>query len=152
HWRADKYSGDPAYEARMWAVGQVAAARASLELLAHRAGQAAQNGAPWPELAETDCFACHADLRAKSWRQTKAYYKGRTPGNSPHSRWYFALLPALAPLGGGHQQTLADLDRVAASMGKPAPVPERVVQTVRMILPALDKLNASVINAKIGAG
>lgn len=77
HWPDDKdRAGKPDFDARLWAVGQLATASAGLELLAHRTEKA------WPEFAEYDCLSCHHDLRAPSWRQQLGYGK-RTPGAFP---------------------------------------------------------------------
>lgn len=153
HWRADKYKDDPAQEARLWAIGQVGAARASLELLAHRAEQAATAKAPWPEFAETDCFACHADLREKSWRQNKDYYKGRTPGNLPYSKWFSAMLPVVEPFATDAVKQLdADYTTLAKTMSRPAPDTKVVVQQARAGIEHADKLLTALASVKIDAG
>ena len=73
-----------------WFVGQIEGARAALELLRERAGGAAH---PWPEFAEFDCFACHHDLKAKSWRQrTQAKSK---PGTLPWNSWTYEIVTRL---------------------------------------------------------
>ncbi|HKD38201.1 MAG TPA: hypothetical protein VKB78_15415, partial [Pirellulales bacterium] len=59
--------------AEAWAVGQLIAAEAALRLLAGRAAAAGKPStepsqhaaAPWPELAEYGCYACHHALDAK---------------------------------------------------------------------------------------
>ncbi len=62
HWPDTKdRNGRPDFEARVWAVGQLAVAQLALELLADRA---LDKKKPWPEFAEHDCAACHHDLRA----------------------------------------------------------------------------------------
>src|SRR5439155_442379 len=103
-------------------VGQAVAARTSLNLLAYRAAEAEKGKAPWPEFAESDCFTCHADLGNKSWRRNADYYKGRTPGHLPYSRWYSAMLPALAPPEGGPKEQGAtrrtELDRMLEQLLK----------------------------------
>lgn len=46
----------------------------------------------WPEIAmaQTDCYACHHDLKSKSWRQIRGY-QGK-PGRPHLQPWPFALL------------------------------------------------------------
>lgn len=61
HWRPK-----PRDVAHDWFVGQIAAADATLDLLTSRAQSATS---PWPEFAEYDCFSCHHDLKADSWRR-----------------------------------------------------------------------------------
>jgi hypothetical protein len=86
-------------EIRLWAAGQLASSRAVAALLDQRAG-AAENQSPtsalqtaWPELSEYDCFACHHDLSAPSWRQELSYTAGRRkPGALPWGTWHFSHL------------------------------------------------------------
>src|SRR5262249_35051891 len=63
HWPDEGTHGQPDFEARAWAVGQVVSAQAALALLKHRAST---TRSPWPEFAEYECFACHHDLREPS--------------------------------------------------------------------------------------
>ena len=79
----------PDFEARLWVVGQVASAKAALDLLAERAGDAKR---PWPEFAEHDCFACHHDLQGKTPRPLLGDKVGAPVWNA----WYTAMLPAAA--------------------------------------------------------
>jgi hypothetical protein len=80
---------DPGFEARVWAVGQVASAQAALTLLADRA---ADERRPWPQFADHDCYACHHDLREPSWRQQRGARPERRPGSRSLNPWYFSLL------------------------------------------------------------
>ena len=91
HWdvNADKKATD--FETRAWAVGQLVTSASALDLLAHHADPA--NGQAWPELAELDCFACHHDLKAKSWRQYAKHVGKRRPGDLAWSTWYHAMTP-----------------------------------------------------------
>ena len=79
----------PDLEVRTWALGQVIGAQKELELLSVRAADLKR---PWPEFAEYDCFACHHDLKSKSWR-TEAGYPNRRPGTPDWAVWFRALLP-----------------------------------------------------------
>jgi hypothetical protein len=95
HW-SDAKDRDPGasargrrdFEARAWVMGQLVTAHAALELLADRAGNKAKL---WPEFAEHDCYACHHDLQAKSWRQQKAPARGGKI--LPWSDWYLSMAP-----------------------------------------------------------
>lgn len=92
------------FEAQAWALGQLAAAQAQLELLAQRADAAAENapGAVWPEFSEYSCFACHHDLQPASWRQ-KGYLQRLDVADAAKVKlgapdwgtWNLALLPTL---------------------------------------------------------
>jgi hypothetical protein len=109
------------YEARLWAVGQVASALAAAELLGQRAEYHQQGSKSetreeiphgriwtvgpitpaWPELSEYDCFACHHDIKSSSWRRKLVYSndsaddalrRKRPPGALPWGTWYFSLV------------------------------------------------------------
>jgi len=76
HWKEKDENGDPMapsgraanFPARAWAIGQLATALASLELLDSRAKA---KGPSWPEFAEYGCFACHHDLRDEESRRQR---------------------------------------------------------------------------------
>jgi hypothetical protein len=59
---------------RLWAVGEAVKLAEGMRLLAARAAKS------WPEFAELECYQCHHDLRAESWRITRGY-AGRRPGS-----------------------------------------------------------------------
>lgn len=90
HWqeRGDNQRED--FEARSWLIGQLVSARTAIECLAARAASTK----PWPELADFDCFACHHDLKAASWRSTKLEPLDtvRRPGSPAVNKWYVAML------------------------------------------------------------
>jgi hypothetical protein len=85
HWTEKDRTGEkaaprPASEiAHHWLVGRAATAAASYELLADRA---ANPRAPWPELSESDCYACHHNLQPAGFRdRVPDYYADRKPGS-----------------------------------------------------------------------
>lgn len=92
HWLpAEDRTRHPDYEARLWLIGQLVNASQSLKLLAWRADPV--HKAPWPELAEFDCYACHQPLGAPSRRSTPS-----TPhrlGLPPPNTWHTSSLPLL---------------------------------------------------------
>jgi hypothetical protein len=123
HWVEKK--PDPAAEAQAWAVGQVVTARAALNLLAARA----EPPHPWPEFAEYDCFACHHELHADSWRRERGDRHG-TPGSLVPETWYLSLPRAMAQTR--HLPELAaSLDGIAAGLGKPWGDRAKVAQDAR---------------------
>lgn len=127
HWRVGiERQRHPDLQARTWAMGQVACAEASLNLLAYRAGK---DSNPWPEFAEYNCFACHHDLKPDS-RRIQGGYNGRVPGTLPWNDWYISLPGRVdwngAPLGGADwNQTIAALRK---EMDRPLPNRQRVAQ------------------------
>ena len=82
HWRVDDDKArHPDYEAKVWALGQVLAAKASLDLLESRASRSLPDDSttPWPEFAEYSCFSCHHELARPSWPRPDAR---RRPGRA----------------------------------------------------------------------
>jgi len=72
HWDdAPARAANPNYEVQLWAAGRIAAAMAAVELLEGRSQRSEVGGhksegsgaKPWPELAESNCLACHQPLR-----------------------------------------------------------------------------------------
>ena len=67
-------AGDQMPHVRLWAVGEAVKLAEGMRLLAARAAKS------WPEFAELECYGCHHDLRAESWRIARGY-PGRRPGS-----------------------------------------------------------------------
>jgi hypothetical protein len=94
HWDEKKdRQGHPDFDMQVWAIGQIVAMQAALELLANRAATPRK---PWPELAEYDCFACHHVLADATWRRHPKYLKQLPPGSQPWGSWYYPLAATLA--------------------------------------------------------
>jgi hypothetical protein len=140
HWREPHEQTPPGPGARRdfdtfaWAVGQVVTAKAAVELLAARAGQANQPTHPWPEFAEYGCYACHHDLKLddghQSWRQKRGF--AGTPGEWPWGTWVRSASEALAWSG---PDPFADLEK---RMRPPMPPPGPVRAAARQALDRLD--------------
>lgn len=71
-------------ETNLLAIGGLVALEQTLNMVA------AQTEHNWPELAQFDCYACHHELKSKSWRQKRGY-AGR-PGRPPMRQWPAALV------------------------------------------------------------
>jgi hypothetical protein len=138
HWSVfNEKARIPDVEARLWAIGQVASAKAALELLAVRADEKKQR--TWPEFAEYDCYACHHDLPADSARHKRGYAK-RLPGTLPWNDWYYAMFrdaAAKLPLAGPDFGTM--LDGLAVEMNKPLPNAQQVAEQARTAARSLDQ-------------
>ncbi len=113
HWREPKpEAGNRLPRVRGWAVGQAV-------MLAERMRQlAARAGTGWPEFAEMECYQCHHDLRADSWR-TERGFGGRKPGslrlNVPQAEVIRALVGAAARDQSGElEKRLARLEELVA--------------------------------------
>ena len=141
--RAGPSRDQSSFEAKIWAIGQLASAEAALDLLIHRAENArddfvlsddeakypaAETVAVWPEFAETGCFACHHDLGFPSWRQKRGY-ASRHPGGYPWGTWLFPLVPAVVDSAAGTDLASSEspLSRLTAEMARPYPSREKVV-------------------------
>ncbi len=110
HWRpSEDRTRYPDFEARSWAMGQVVAAKAALDLLAHRAGNP---DSPWPELAESNCYGCHQNVTAQR--------SGRNRPTFSLNEWYFAELPTVLGLG-AKPMAPGELDALRAEMARPVP-------------------------------
>jgi len=136
HWPAAERVRTPEFKARLWAAGQVAAARSSLALLESRAQRAAASErlAPWPELAEYDCFACHQRLRPASGFSSVAL-KGARPGLPGWQPWNLALAErmfsdesARASIAAVRQQMSESLVTDAAKVGQLAAAARRSIE------------------------
>lgn len=132
HWSMrDERARYPDFQARAWAVGQLATARAAVDLLAKRADD---KDAPWPEFTEYDCFACHHDIQKDSGAR-KLGFDGRRPGSLPWGSWAESSLPRVAevagPRAGGSVESLKTLDALRLAMETPAPDRARVVMLAR---------------------
>lgn len=138
-----------AFEAKLWALGQLASAEAGLDLLSFRAKEASldvkefSEGKPypsqmtipvWPEYAEVECFSCHHDLSAPSWRQKRGY-AGRRPGDYPWGTWLFPLVPSVAKHLGDQDLGADDspLGHLMSEMAKPLPKQELVVENAEKL-------------------
>ncbi|WP_435017367.1 multiheme c-type cytochrome [Tundrisphaera sp. TA3] len=102
HWRVgDDKARHPDYEAKAWALGRLAGARAALDLLESRARRAAPDDsrAPWPEFSEYGCFSCHQGLDRTGGRST-VKSPGLIPGSLPWGSWTLASAPIPGPSPG----------------------------------------------------
>jgi hypothetical protein len=138
HWDyAQELRDRPDFEARAWAVGQLASAKAALDLLAVRAES---RRGPWPEFAEYDCFSCHHDLKEKSWRQQRGP-QGRKAGALVWSDWYYDQLPqAVAALAGKSDPSLTRaLEELRQKLSTPRPDRSNIARQARRTAAALGR-------------
>ncbi len=73
---------------RAWAVGQTTALAEGMRLLAAHAEKT------WPEFSDLECYQCHHDLRADSWRIQRGY-GARKPGSLQVNLARFEVLRTL---------------------------------------------------------
>lgn len=141
----------PDLEARTWFIGQVLAAQAALELLADRASDSRQS---WPEFAEYDCFACHHDLKNKSWR-AGVPAADRKLGGLPWGTWYMSQLDQALPAK-GLVEAVSEVRRLLYESAPRNQIADRARQAAKALgaaAPALAarQLSASELNALLDA-
>ncbi len=92
------------FDAKLWAIGQLATAEKTVELLKARAENPHK---PWPEFTEYGCYACHHNLQSSNWRQKRTFGKGLDdkeksgfavrPGGYPWATWQMPVLAEFSP-------------------------------------------------------
>jgi hypothetical protein len=135
HWsQRDEKARYPDFEARVWFVGQVVSAGASLELLQKRASEADR---PWPEFAEHDCYACHHELREPSRRQLRD-----AKVSLAWNPWYTATLRFAV------EEEPAVVGELRQLLGKPNPDRQRVAEQARAAADELKRRLEQIIGNK----
>jgi hypothetical protein len=137
HWSHDKEPYGVNFEAQAWLIGQVATAKASVELLAARADAAAAGRKPWPELAEYNCYACHHSLQSNSWRQQRGY-GDRKPGAMPWANWSTVGPRTLVRLNALGAPTTDPFARLSELMNSNSATPADVAATAKTCAKELD--------------
>ncbi len=140
-----------AFEAKLWAVGQLAVAEKSVELLEKRA---ADHHEVWPEFTEYGCFACHHDLQPTNWRQDRGF-ANRRPGGYPWGTWQFPVLAQVSPLllagqpnpfleeNGTYQQLQKEMSHPLPDRKKVAELAGTMKMQLKDLGDALEKLSFS---------
>ncbi len=141
HW--EEKVPNPDFEVRTWLVGQVAGLRAATDLLAARAERSQKNEAPWPEFAESSCYACHQNLGAELRSHTTNALHPRKSGVLGWQLWYASFakaLPAVAGIvsPGSKGPALAALDPLRVEMEKPLPNAATVAGLAKQATAQLD--------------
>jgi hypothetical protein len=149
HWRAD--TPRRGTDAQSWALGQLATARASVQLLEDRARRP---DAPWPEFAEYDCFACHTGLQEPSWRRANLFgdrkKKGYRPGAPPYSVWSSTMLPHLTPTP--DKAVASAIERLSEAMSQRLPERKTAGNKTTTVLAALKALEKQVLATQYTEG
>ena len=84
-----------------WAVGQATALGEGMRLLAEHGEKA------WPEFSDLECYQCHHDLRADSWRIQRGY-AGRKPGSLQANLARWEVLQVLVATAAADQRGAID--------------------------------------------
>jgi hypothetical protein len=121
--------------------------RESMNLLADQA----QGGTSWPELAQFDCYACHHDLKVKSWRQERGY-SGK-PGRPSVRSWPTVLveLGTFEFSGDGKTAELKALlgELTVACDVRPFGEPKKVAASARKLAGWVDRLLPAIRERRI---
>jgi hypothetical protein len=141
HW--EEKVPNPDFEVRTWLVGQVASLRAAVDLLAARAERAEAQKAPWPEFAESSCYACHQNLGQELRGHTTNALKPRKAGLPGWQLWYGSFAKALPKLAGVIQPAesaaaLSSLSALRTEMEKPVPSQTKVASFAKATTAELD--------------
>ncbi len=148
HWQInDDKARHRDYEAKVWALGQILTAKASLDLLESRASRSIPDDStsPWPEFAEYSCFSCHHELVKAGWASANVSLASK-PGTLPWGTWSLPMGKVLASLQPG-----LDADEPGSSLGslrllmtQPIPEPILVAQRAREASEELGRVADSV--------
>ena len=150
HWRVDDDKArHPDYEAKVWALGQLLTAKASLDLLESRALRSIpeDSTSPWPEFAEYSCFSCHHELVKDGWASANATSASK-PGTLQWGTWSQPMAKVLAPLNSGLEFD-ASLGPVRELMAKPIPDAALVAKRARAASDELGRVADSVNRGQI---
>lgn len=142
HWKQLE-EGDDAQRrngARPWAIGQIAASRAALRLLADRARRAEAAGSQggWPEFAEYDCASCHHALSASATRQRRPQSSGLL-GQSSWNTWYLSVPSRVLAEGAAETTAFTDLAR---HLQRPYPALQAIPKLNNAAQAALSRMEA----------
>lgn len=153
HWREKGRNAAPDFPALAWSVGQVATARAGLQLLR---GRVRDPHAPWPEFSEYGCFSCHHELADEPWRRN---HVGGVSGAPRWGSWYLPMNEALAreeqasgrDLDGDWKEFEAAIGRLTGEMSRPVPTSAKVRELADSAIVPLERRLASVSSRTFSA-
>jgi len=133
---------------RAWAVGQTAALAESMRLVAAHAARS------WPEFTDLECYQCHHDLRAESWRIARGYGT-RRPGSPLLDVSHLEIVRELVGVAAPDQRAAFEsaLSRLTANamdgsaVGQAAKALERLADTLTESFQKQDVDGAAVLRA-----
>lgn len=149
------------FEAKLWAVGQVAGVEAAVDLAVYRAnrsksaftiGEHYPAGATipaWPEFAESGCFACHHELKAPSWRQSRGY-SNRAPGGFPWQSWLTPFVDDALKISTVNQapSVTNEIAEFTKLMSHPRPNRDAVIKSGNALKASLASLGLAIASSE----
>lgn len=152
HWT--ERTPQPAFELRLWVIGQAAGLRGAADLLRIRAERSASGGsAPWPEFAGYSCYSCHRPVGG----QPSTVERPTPTDRSGWERWSTATVtvaaahtPDLFP--GCAIPTLKAVHELEKVMAERAPRPEAVRKAATAAVAELDGWLAALQAAEDAGG
>lgn len=141
HW--NEKVPNPEFEVRTWLIGQVASLRAATDLLTVRAERAESKSSPWPEFAESSCYACHQNFGTELRSNTTNALHPRKAGVLGWQLWYSSFAKALPKIAnvvqpGGSGPALGSLEPLRVEMEKPVPDPKKAAALAKSATAELD--------------
>jgi Cytochrome c554 and c-prime len=144
HWRvAEDKARHSDYEAKVWVLGQLLAAKASLDLLESRALRSLPKDSkdPWPEFAEYSCFSCHHEITENRWsaaNETRAL----KPGTLQWGTWYTPLAKSLPSglAGLDADDSVSSLGQLRSQMARPFMDDDQVAEVAKRARSAADEM------------
>jgi hypothetical protein len=155
HWKVeDDKARNPDYEAKVYVLGQLQTAKASLDLLQSRAVRSIPDDSttPWPEFAEYSCFSCHHELVKDGWGGANATLSARR-GTLQWGTWSLPMAGVLPPEWKelDAEESISPLGSVRTLMAMPAPDAPTVAERARQASLMLDKLAEKVNRGQVSS-
>jgi hypothetical protein len=156
HWKVeDDKARNPDYEAKVYVLGQLITAKASLDLLESRAKRAipGDSTSPWPELSEYSCFSCHHQLVKDGWPSANATGSAKR-GTLQWGTWTLPMAQLLPSdlKGIDANDSISSLGSLRTLMTIPEPDPLTIAVRAHQASQELDKLEKQVNEGRIAPG
>jgi hypothetical protein len=131
---------------RAWAVGQATALGEAMRLLAEHAEKT------WPEFSDLECYQCHHDLRADSWRIQRGY-ANRKAGALQVNLARFEVLRDLVATAAADQRAAFDsaMNGIAGQVAGRFTDSAGIARAARAMATAADALSARFATQDIDA-
>jgi Cytochrome c554 and c-prime len=156
HWRLDDDKArNPDYEAKVFVLGQLQTAKASLDLLQFRASRSLPEDStvPWPEFAEYSCFSCHHELVKDGWAAANATLSPKR-GTLQWGTWSLPMVGVLSSdlKGLDAAESISSLGSIRTLMTMPDPDAATIAERARQASLELDQMAQMVNRGQVAPG